>query len=245
MRPVFEFFKNAGVSEITANIPRKLGEITVESAPKTTEETTTKPPVDMKIYSELEKISSLAELETFTNNFTACDLKKLAKNTVFSDGANKSGVMFIGEAPGATEDEKGIPFCGQSGKLLTNIIASLGFSRDDSYITNTVFWRPPGNRRPTPEEINTCRPIVERHVSLVKPKLIVLVGSTAVESLLGRAETSTMHDLRDKTFQYTNKFLEAPIPTAVIFHPSYLLRQQSKKKLMWEDMIKLKKLLDA
>jgi len=245
MRPVFEFLKNAGVDEIIGNTPQKLCDSADEQTPQQTEKATKEAPIDMAIYSDLEKISSLAELEEFTKNFDKCDLKKLAKSTVFSDGANKSGVMFIGEAPGATEDEKGIPFCGQSGKLLTNIIASLGFSRDDSYITNTVFWRPPGNRRPTPAEINTCRPIVEKHVALVAPKRIILVGSTAVESLLGKAENATMHDLREKTFQYTNKFLENPIPTTVIFHPSYLLRQQQKKKLMWEDMIKLKKQLAA
>lgn len=240
MKPILEFYKNAGIDEITGNSPRKIG---ITKMPEPEELPQQNPANDS--CSELDGIKILEDLREYTLKFDKCNLKKMAKNTVFSDGANKTGVMFIGEAPGATEDEQGIPFCGQSGKLLTNTISSLGFSREDSYITNTVFWRPPGNRRPTPEEIGICRPIVEKHVALVNPKLIVLVGSTAVESLLGSESTDTMHNLRQKTFNYTNKYLNKEIPTVVIFHPSYLLRQQQKKKLMWEDMIKLKKMLNS
>ena len=102
---------------------------------------------------------------------------------------------------------------------------------------NTIFWRPPANRRPTSSEIDVCRPFVEKHVALVNPKIIILVGSTAVESLLGLK--TPMGQLRNKTFKYTNSYLKDPIDTFVIFHPSYLLRQPSQKKTMWLDIQKI------
>jgi len=186
---------------------------------------------------------TLSELEQAVRNFNGCAIKKGARNTVFADGNPKSPIMLIGEAPGASEDEQGIPFCGQSGKLLNNILLAIGIKRENAYITNTIFWRPPGNRRPTSEEIITCRPFVEKHVELINPKLIVLVGNTAVESLLDLKVA--MHSLRGKYFDYNNRYLKAPIKTAVIFHPSYLLRQALKKKEMWIDIVKIKqKFLD-
>lgn len=185
--------------------------------------------------------STLADLKAIVMKFEGCPLKKGAINTVFADGSEGAKIMLIGEAPGANEDVEGIPFCGRSGKLLNNILPSIGLTRADAYITNTVFWRPPGNRRPTASEIEICRPFVEKHIALVKPKVIVLVGSTAVESLLG--SKVSMHDLRGESFQYKNDYLEQPIATTVIFHPSYLLRQPFKKKLMWFDMLKIKRLL--
>ena len=141
--------------------------------------------------------------------------------------------MCIGEAPGADEDAAGIPFCGRSGKLLDTILKSINLSRDENaYITNSLFWRPPENRRPTLEEINICRPLVEKHIALVKPKLILLVGSTAAESVLKLS--LPMKTLRGQTYQYTSRFIEqqraGAIPTVVIFHPSYLLRQTHQKE---------------
>ncbi|MCE2993073.1 MAG: uracil-DNA glycosylase family protein [Alphaproteobacteria bacterium] len=185
-----------------------------------------------------EKAKSLDELRKVVEEFDGCALKRTAKRTVFADGNPKSPVMFIGEAPGANEDEQGIPFCGQSGKLLNIILPSICLKREDTYITNTVFWRPPGNRRPTAEEIEICRPFVEKQIALIKPKLIVLVGSTAVESLL--SSNVSMHDLRNNHYFYENMYLDEKIQTFVIFHPSYLLRQPGKKKLMWQDMLKIK-----
>ncbi|MBS0236182.1 MAG: uracil-DNA glycosylase [Proteobacteria bacterium] len=181
---------------------------------------------------------SLEELRKAVMAFDGCEIKKMAVNTVFADGNPKAEVMLVGEAPGANEDQQGIPFCGQSGKLLDNILASIGLSRQNAYITNTIFWRPPGNRRPTPEELRICRPFVEKHIALVGPKLIILVGSTAVEALL--ENTMSMHEMRGQYYTYHNRYLKQPIQTAVIFHPSYLLRQQSKKKEMWLDVQKIK-----
>ena len=184
-----------------------------------------------------DKCVTIEELRSIVEKFDKLDIKKYATNTVFADGNSKSGIMLIGEAPGANEDKHGIPFCGQSGKLLDNILAAVKIDRTSCYITNTIFWRPPANRRPTSSEIDVCRPFVEKHVALVNPKIIILVGSTAVESLLGLK--TPMGQLRNQTFKYTNSYLKDPIDTFVIFHPSYLLRQPSQKKTMWLDIQKI------
>ncbi len=190
-----------------------------------------------------DKCHTIQDLEAAVRNYSGCAIKKAAINTVFADGKLGAKIMMIGEAPGANEDKEGIPFCGQSGKLLNNILPSIGLKREDVYITNTVFWRPPGNRRPTPEELEMCRPFVEKHIALVNPKVIVLVGSTAVESLLGNK--FSMHQIRSEYYDYTNPYLTKPIKTAVIFHPSYLLRQPTKKKLMWLDMLRLQSFIEG
>ena len=181
--------------------------------------------------------TTLEQLEQIVRAFNGCELKKTAKSTVFADGNGEAKIMFIGEAPGASEDAQGIPFCGQSGKLLDNILKSVKVARSEVYITNAIFWRPPGNRRPTTKEITMCRPFLEKHISLVRPGLIILVGSTAVESLLG--SQVSMHELRQGFYDYNNQYLDKIIKTAVIFHPSYLLRQPYKKKLMWYDIYRL------
>ena len=184
-----------------------------------------------------DKCTTIEELRDVVEKLDKLDIKKYATNTVFADGNSKSDVMLIGEAPGANEDKHGVPFCGQSGKLLDNILAAIKIDRTSCYITNTIFWRPPANRRPTSSEIDVCRPLVEKHVALVNPKIIILVGSTAVESLLGLK--TPMGQLRNQTFKYTNSYLKNSIDTFVIFHPSYLLRQPSQKKTMWLDIQKI------
>ena len=181
-----------------------------------------------------DKCNTIDELREVVENFDVLDIKRGAMNTVFADGNPKSDIMLIGEAPGANEDKYGIPFCGQSGKLLDNILAAIKLDRKNYYITNTIFWRPPANRRPTANEIDICRPFVEKHVSLVNPKIIILVGSTAVESLLDLKTPMGM--LRKQEFKYDNQYLKKSIDTFVIFHPSYLLRQPSQKKTMWFDI---------
>ena len=186
-----------------------------------------------------DKANNLAELKAAIQNFNGCMLKKTAKNAVFCDGNPESKIMLIGEAPGASEDEQGIPFCGVSGKLLDNIFLAIKHQRvKNLYISNSVFWRPPGNRRPTDEEIMICRPFVEKHIALIKPKLIILVGSTALASLLPQV-TETISRIRGKFLTYTNQYLDQEINISAIFHPSYLLRQPAKKKLMWDDIVKI------
>ncbi|MDF3047767.1 MAG: hypothetical protein K0R73_885 [Candidatus Midichloriaceae bacterium] len=236
-----KYFVEAGVDTFLENEPNNLTTQTEAFEGPTKKKTGNAQLSVVDARSLANSAKNLAQLREIVQNFNGCDLKKTAKNTVFADGVASAEIMFVGEAPGANEDARGIPFCGQSGKLLDNIVRSIGLSRSDVYITNTVFWRPPANRRPTPAEIKICRPFVEKHIALVKPKIIVLVGSTAVESLL--TEQINMHQLRNEFYNYTNEYLDSPIKTAVIFHPSYLLRQQTKKKLMWGDMLKLSQFL--
>lgn len=185
---------------------------------------------------------SLDELRASIENFQGCELKSFASNTVFADGNPRSSIMLIGEAPGATEDIQGIPFCGESGKLLDNMLKAIGVSRaQNAYITNTVFWRPPANRRPTNEEINICRPFVEKHIALINPKLIIIVGNTAAISLLGKNEGIT--NIRKNIYPYMNQYLDTAINMTAIFHPAYLLRQPMQKKATWFDLLKIKEMI--
>ena len=183
--------------------------------------------------------TNFEELRAVVTNYKNLSICKTAQNTVFADGNPEADIMVIGEAPGANEDEEGIPFCGVSGKLLDKMLESIGLSRDKNiYITNSVFWRPPGNRRPTPEESNVCLPFVEKHIGLFKPKLIILVGSTAAIALLHTIDPITK--LRQSFHSYQNRYLTKEVPVAIIFHPSYLLRQPKQKKTTWFDLLKIK-----
>ena len=185
---------------------------------------------------------SLEELKTIVYNFDGCSLKDFAINTVFSDGNPLAKIMLVGEAPGAKEDELGIPFCGESGMLLDTMLMTIGLSRKENiYITNTVFWRPPANRRPTNQEMEVCRPLLEKHIALINPELIICVGSTAVNDLLGDKITISL--ARNNIYKYQNTYLEKPINTMSIFHPAYLLRQSEKKKDMWFDLIKIQQFI--
>lgn len=187
-----------------------------------------------------DQCNSLEELRFAVEHFEGLSIKKTANNTVFADGNSNADVMAIGEAPGANEDEEGIPFCGASGKLLDRILESIDLTREKNlYITNSIFWRPPGNRKPTIEESAACLPFVEKHIAIIKPKLILLVGSTSAAALLN--STETISRLRANFYQYKNDYLDESIPMAVIFHPSYLLRQPLQKKTVWFDLLKIKK----
>jgi len=188
--------------------------------------------------------NTLSQLRNYVENFDGCSLKDFATNTVFSDGVENAKILLIGEAPGAKEDEQGIPFCGESGKLLDKMMAAIGLCRSKNiYITNTIFWRPPANRRPTNEEIGVCKPFVEKHIALIKPKLIILVGGTATTSLLGTNEG--ISHIRQNNHSYINQYLQEPIQTTAIFHPAYLLRQPMKKKDTWYDLLKIQKIIAA
>lgn len=186
---------------------------------------------------------NLEELRQAIENFDGCNLKKMATNTVFSDGNSNSKVMVIGEAPGNHEDLQGIPFCGDSGKVLDGMFRAINMTRQENfYITNVIFWRPPGNRRPTNEELAICRPFVERHIQLINPAVLVLVGATSMEAMLGAGDP--ISKLRGQFVDFSPKFLLKTIKTFTVFHPSYLMRQPSKKKVAWQDMLALEKFLN-
>ncbi len=181
---------------------------------------------------------TLAELRDAVKNFDGLAICRTATNTVFADGNPEAQIMFIGEAPGANEDAEGIPFCGQAGQLMDTLVKWIGLDRRKNiYISNTLFWRPPGNRRPTPEELAVCKPFVEKHIALVNPKILVLWGATATTALLDSKIAITK--LRGTFHHYTNGYLGQEIDTLAVFHPSYLLRQPGQKREMWRDLLVL------
>ena len=144
--------------------------------------------------------------------------------------------MFIGEAPGAEEDRQGVPFVGPAGRLLDLMLGAIGLDRGGAYITNILPWRPPGNRKPTTAEITSCLPFIERHIALVAPKVLVLVGGTAASALLERREGITK--LRGRWLNYRRSGLE--IDTMPIYHPAFLLRQPGLKREAWRDLLEIK-----
>lgn len=238
IKKTLEWYQKMGVDEVISEKPGQLS-IAVKSV---TEKSNFIHYSDLSLQARAiaDSCGSLSELREAIEKFEGLSIKKTANNTVFSDGNSNAEVMAIGEAPGANEDEEGIPFCGMSGRLLDQILASINLSRQNNlYITNSIFWRPPGNRKPTTEENEVCLPFVEKHIALIKPKLIILVGSTAASALLN--STETISRLRTQFYQYNNRYLTQSIPTAVIFHPSYLLRQPLQKKTVWYDLLKIKK----
>ncbi len=165
-----------------------------------------------------------------------CDLKDIASNTVFSDGKINSKVMLIGEAPGADEDKVGRPFVGQAGQLLDKMFDCINLSRKTNfYITNLVFWRPPGNRTPNKQEILKCLPLTKKHISIIKPKLLILLGNVASQSILSTKEGINV--LRKKEIFFTDEDSNLKIPVKAVFHPAYLLRNPIEKKTMWSDLL--------
>lgn len=191
--------------------------------------------------------TTLDELRAELQAFEGCALKKTSKNLVFADGNPHARIMMVGEAPGEDEDRQGLPFVGVSGKLLDKMIGCIGLDRTNVYISNIVPWRPPGNRNPTDSEVAVCLPFTEKHIAIVKPKFLILLGGVAVKSLLKSKDGITK--MRGKEFTYTTTDLvtneAVTIPCFPMFHPAYLLRQASQKRLAWNDLLLLKKAIDA
>jgi len=179
---------------------------------------------------------SLEELEATVRDFDECALKKTSASTVFSSGSIDSRVMFVGEAPGAEEDREGRPFVGASGRLFDKMLASIGIIRDKVYITNTIFWRPPGNRRPTGAEVAQCLPFLQRQIELVRPDILVPLGGSASQTLLKVDLGITL--LRGRWYEYTLSD-NSKIVTLPMFHPAYLLRSPVHKREAWRDMLAL------
>ncbi len=167
-----------------------------------------------------------------------CNLKDIASNLVFSDGNQNSEIMLIGEAPGAEEDRNGKPFVGQAGKLLDKMLGFIDLDRTKNfYITNLVFWRPPGNRTPNSQEIKTCISSTKEHINIIKPKLLIFLGNVAAKSLLKIDEGITK--LRGKEHFYIDENFNIKIPARAIFHPAYLLRNPIEKKRIWDDLLEI------
>lgn len=176
------------------------------------------------------------ELKTMVRDCTACKLRAGCTQTVFGVGDERADWLFVGEGPGADEDIKGEPFVGQAGKLLDNMLMSIGFRRGNNiYIANVVKCRPPANRTPEPDEIATCFPYLQRQIELIQPKVIVALGKTAATALLGR--DATLASLRGTVHTYEG------IPLVVTYHPAYLLRSPLEKAKAWEDLCRAVQLI--
>ncbi|MBX3490534.1 MAG: uracil-DNA glycosylase [Parvibaculum sp.] len=184
---------------------------------------------------------TLDELRAALETFEGCPLRYTAKNLVFADGNPQARLMLVGEAPGRDEDLQGLPFVGRAGQLLDRMLAAIGLDRTSVYIVNTLPWRPPGNRTPTPAEHAVCMPFVERHIELVAPEVLLLLGGVSAKQLL-RTDTGITR-LRGKWSTYNCGGRDIPaLPT---LHPAYLLRQPAQKRLAWRDLQSLKARLDA
>jgi DNA polymerase len=185
---------------------------------------------------------NLEELREALMAFDGCPLKDTATNLVFADGNPEARVMIVGEAPGADEDRIGKPFVGVSGQLLDRMLAQVGLDRTSVYISNIIFWRPPGNRQPTTAEVAACLPFVERHIELVNPDILLLAGGAAAKTLLARSEG--IMRLRGRWHLYESTGMSRPVPALPTFHPAFLLRQPAQKREAWQDLLALRLKLD-
>ncbi|SCA57200.1 Uracil-DNA glycosylase, family 4 [Candidatus Terasakiella magnetica] len=191
---------------------------------------------------------NVEQLREAVLSFEGCHLKKTAMNTVFADGNPKADIMFIGEAPATDEDRQGVPFAGDNGKLFDQMLQSCGLEeklgdRSNVYITNVLFWRPPGNRNPTLSEIAVCLPFLERHIELVDPKMIVLLGGAAAKAVLGHHEGISR--LRGRWFTHATPGLSRPAQATALFHPAYLLRSPAQKRRAWGDLLSIVEKLET
>ena len=178
------------------------------------------------------KAEKLEKLKKSILNIKNCELKKNATNIVFADGNPKAKIMLIGEGPGANEDQEGLPFVGRAGALLDKMLASINLDRKNTYITNVVNYRPPENRRPTEEEIAKYLPYLKQHIEIINPRILVLLGSTALNAIIGNKIV-----ISKARGQWTEKqFGKCKASVIVTFHPAFLMRQPAQKKMAWIDL---------
>ncbi|MFA6280835.1 MAG: uracil-DNA glycosylase [Bdellovibrionales bacterium] len=185
--------------------------------------------------------TTLEQLRDSLACFEGCGLKATAMNLVFAAGNPKAKIMIVGDVPAEDEDRQGLPFVGESGHLLDKMLASIGLDRESVYLTNLVFWRPPGNRSPSEVEVEACLPFTERHIALVQPKLLIVMGQLATKTLLRTKDTFSK-----KRGQWTSysPCLGDPVREEIrclpFYHPTYLLRQPAAKRQAWVDLLRLK-----
>ncbi|MDA7715294.1 uracil-DNA glycosylase [Pelagibacteraceae bacterium] len=179
-----------------------------------------------------DKAADLERLKKSIFSIKNCTLKNNATNMVFSDGNPKSKIMIIGEAPGSNEDQEGLPFVGKAGTLLDKMLASINLDRKNVYISNIINYRPPENRRPTGEEMNRYLPFIKKHIEIIDPKILILLGSTAMNALIG--DDVVISKVRGQWIE--KEFGQCKVSTIVTFHPAFLMRQPTQKKLAWVDL---------
>ena len=179
-----------------------------------------------------DKAKKLEKLKKSISNIKNCELKKGATNIVFADGNPKAKIMLIGEGPGSNEDQEGLPFVGRAGALLDKMLASIDLNRKNVYITNVVNYRPPENRRPTEKEIAKYLPYLKKHIEIINPKILVLLGSTALNALIGNE--IVISKARGQWIE--KQFGECKTSVIITFHPAFLMRQPAQKKMAWIDL---------
>lgn len=186
----------------------------------------------------VEDAASIDDIRAALEAFEGCALKRTATNLVIERGSAQARIVLVGEAPGAEEDRRGLPFVGPSGQLLDRMLQSVGLDERHVLITNTVFWRPPGNRPPSQAETAACQPFLRRLLELVDPEVVVALGGPASQTLLGRTDGVTK--LRGRWFPLQSLGLSRPAQATVTFHPAYLLRSPAQKRLAWRDILAIR-----
>lgn len=246
MLAMLRWQRDAGVDEVVGAEPWNRFQVKAaspEPAPRAAVARSTPATVDeapapgRARVADLDQVKNLADLRARLDEIDGGGPQRFATNTVFGDGEPGAAVMFVGEAPGAEEDRQGVPFVGPSGKLLDRMLAAIGLARSDVYIANTLYWRPPGNRTPTPEERNACLPVLMRQIELVGPKLLAPLGGPAAQTLL--EQTSGITRLRGRWYDFSTRGDDPAglaLPALPTFHPAFLLRQPAQKKQVWQDL---------
>ena len=186
------------------------------------------------------KAQTLEDLKAMVESFEGCALKFSANSTVFGYGNPRAEVMIIGEAPGADEDRRGEPFVGRSGRLLDKMLQAIAIQREDCFITNILPWRPPGNRTPTEGEVAVCLPFLHRQIELIKPRVLLLLGGSAANAVLGNADS--ISNMRGHFMDYETEAGEKFLALAS-FHPAFLLRSPAQKAKAWADLMRLQRKL--
>jgi uracil-DNA glycosylase len=242
VQALLDWYAAMGVDEVIGEVPVDCFATPAARAapPRTTPRPRLASTGDVRAAS-LAQALSLAELEALAGAFDGCALKRTAKSLCFARGREDARLMLIGEAPGRDEDLKGKPFVGRAGQLLDRMLAAIGLSEEHVYITNTVYWRPPGNRTPTPAEVEACAPFLARQIELLSPEVIVLLGGAAAKTILG--VTEGIMRLRGKWLSYA--CADRDIATLATVHPAYLLRNPEDKRLAWRDLLMVKERLEA
>ena len=236
---MLQWYEAMGVDEAVAETPLDWAQATFEMPRPPPAERAKTPAQDAA--SELAHLDTLEAVQAALAEFEGCGLKRTAKSLCFARGSPEARVMLIGEAPGRDEDLQGQPFVGRAGQLLDRMLAAISLGPDDAYITNVVYWRPPGNRKPSPQEVEACRPFLTRQVELVAPETIVLLGGAAANHLMGTTEG--VMKLRGKWRDIT---LGGHACRAIAtLHPAYLLRNPLGKRLAWRDLLMIRDALDG
>ncbi len=233
---LLNLYKESGVDELISSRPKNRTVRKKDHVSKKMQKSDEMNSAKVSEEINLEGINTLEELKHEMSTFQGCQLYKSATNMVFSDGNPKSKIMLIGEAPGHDEDLQAKPFVGRSGKLLDKMLEAIDLNREKVYIANIIPWRPPANRRPTEDEINSCLPFILKHIEIIKPSALMLLGSTATFAILRNKEG--ISKIRGKWVDL--KINQMTIPTMPTFHPAFLLRQPGQKKHVWTDLQSLR-----